>query len=180
MDVLRPLSTSHEAREYQELMSDSSTKEEQKRCIAAYLEHLTQLSADAINTRDFDLDSPARKIVHARIFESLGAAFHARPGERFGIHDLLAMLQHATDVNPKVQIRLTGLSTEVSESLERAVVYYNVETSGAPPGIIRQGVCCAEYQLNERGEWLRVKHKGISLPSNFAFPRTHLSAVLDD
>ncbi|KXT10179.1 hypothetical protein AC579_4492 [Pseudocercospora musae] len=112
---------------------------------------------DAINTRDFALESPAWKIVDAQVFGSIGAAFHA------------------TNVIPEMRSRLSNVSTELSESLDRAVVEYNVDISGAPPGIVSQRVGCAEYQLNEQGQWLRVKHQGMSLQSDFAFPRTPLT-----
>lgn len=118
----------------------------------AYLERLSNCMMDAINDRRFK-KHPITKYMA----EHFTASLDAPPANK---EEIIVHFQKLAALYPETHVRSVETKAYVYPSLGQADVYMNLEGTGNPPGLVRQGFCTLEWELHDE-KWICVKHSGM-------------------
>ncbi|KAF2162485.1 hypothetical protein M409DRAFT_58245 [Zasmidium cellare ATCC 36951] len=125
--------------------------------ITNYLIHSTCEHAEAISSRDFDLNSARWTTLDSNFkFDSWLAGTLALTGS----HEWMAMLKKTAEMNPDYHIQILDISVSLALDRRHAEVFMNVRTDGLPSGVVRQKVTVLKWKLvGER--WFCVERKSF-------------------
>lgn len=138
--------------------------EAEKQRIATHLEALTHDFETSINKHDFNILSPTWQVLSPRFtFDSWIGDSSNLPEREDARLKWLASLDAVSKRHKEYHIRLFDISTNVHADLMSAECFVNMETTGNPPGVVRQAVAVLGFRL-VKGKWKCLSHKGFQGP----------------
>ncbi|KAF2172789.1 hypothetical protein M409DRAFT_16750 [Zasmidium cellare ATCC 36951] len=129
-----------------------STKQE----ITAHLEHLSNLSLEAVNNRDFSPTSPGWNFMApsftCNILYDVNNVYGDTTNTSQRLLDLdehLARFKRMTTEYPEWRLKLLSQNIEVDVGKGRAEIFHVLEITGHPPGLVTQTVLAMEFDFRD-------------------------------
>ena len=118
-----------------------------RKAITDHIEAETRKYLEAINARNYDINSPTWTSLHSAFTFDSWITDRA-PSQ--GAHNWFAMLQRIADAHPEYQIRIQDMSVTLNDFKTKAEVFMNVETKDMPLGVVRQAVTILTWKPKDR------------------------------
>ncbi|KAK4629538.1 hypothetical protein CLAFUW4_08130 [Fulvia fulva] len=127
--------------------------------VTTLLEQIARRFENALNSRDFSTTSSAWDFMAPQF---RGEAEYVEPPKTLSLAELMDVLKQLVTIFPDWHLRVVSMTTSVRELTGTAEVFMHVETTGAPPGITKEGVGILEFQRTDKGSWLVVRHRSAA------------------
>ncbi|CAK4031790.1 Hypothetical predicted protein [Lecanosticta acicola] len=136
----------------QDSTQDSTQAQRPGESTGAYLERLSASMMEALNERTFE-NHPILSYLSPNFRASLDSPSSTA-------EEILVHFHKLVEVYPETHVRAVETKAYVYPNLGKADVYMNLEGTGNPPGLVRQGFCQLDWELVD-GKWTCVRHKGL-------------------
>lgn len=133
--------------------------------IAAHLEHLSNLTIDAVNNRDFSRHSPGWNFMAPTftcniLYDVNNVYGDATPDQFLDLEEHLARFKRMTTEYPEWRLKLLSQNTEVDEKNGRAEIFHVLEVTGHPPGLVTHTVLSLDFRLLD-GKWWCMRKRAV-------------------
>ncbi|KAK4619377.1 hypothetical protein CLAFUW4_11416 [Fulvia fulva] len=137
-------------------VKDPGTEEE----VIAYVQKCVRDSIDGVNARRLERSDST--------FHFVAPDFKQISAQPLDIDEFIRLLKAHCQNYPEFYVRCMDINTDLDMKRNTALVYYNTETTGAPPGVTRPAWSSCEFRKVD-GRWQQIWAKTMHGPAHAGF-----------